>query len=70
MNTQIARKEYRGQRTAEAIADFIRKQIQDPVQIVTQEHELATKVRQRDSEQTTPDFCSIDVLCANTCRSE
>ena len=45
---QVARKEYRGQRSVDAIAEFVRNQLNPPVDVIKGTHELAQKVRQSD----------------------
>ena len=41
---QVARKEYRGQRSVDAIADFVRSQLNPPVEVIKNTAELAQKV--------------------------
>lgn len=41
---KIARREYRGQRTAEAIQQYVKDQMRDPVQVLESRNELASKV--------------------------
>ena len=41
---QVARREYRGQRTAEAIVNFVREQSRDPVQTIKDMSELNSQV--------------------------
>ena len=43
---QVARKEYRGQRSVDAIVEFVRTQLNPPVEVIWGTHELAQKVRQ------------------------
>ena len=45
---QVARKEYRGQRSVDAIVEFVRTQLNPPVEVIRGTHELAQKVRQSD----------------------
>ena len=48
MCVQVARKEYRGQRSVDAIVEFVRTQLNPPVEVIRGTHELAQKVRQSD----------------------
>ena len=41
---QVARKEYRGQRSVDAIVDFVRSQLHPPVEVIKSIAELAQKV--------------------------
>ena len=41
---QVARKEYRGQRSVDAIVDFVRSQLNPPVEVIKSTAELAEKV--------------------------
>lgn len=45
---QVARKEYRGQRSVDAIVEFVRTQLNPPVEVIRGTHELAQKVRHSD----------------------
>ena len=45
---QVARKEYRGQRSVDAIVEFVRTQLNPPVEVIRGTHELAQKVRQSE----------------------
>ena len=42
---QVARKEYRGQRSVDAIVEFVRTQLNPPVEVIRGTHELAQKVK-------------------------
>ncbi len=52
---QIVQREYRGQRTSEAIAAYIRDQIKDPVEAIHDIEQLASKVCMCVS--VTPSLC-------------
>ena len=58
-NVQIARREYRGQRTTDAIAKFVQEQLQDPVQTLENMAELAAKVRLGCNDYLTTNGCSL-----------
>ena len=44
---QLAKREYRGQRSADALVDYVRQQISDPVHQIQQYHDLDIGVRPR-----------------------
>lgn len=41
---QVARREYRGQRTTDAIVAFVEEQLKDPVQAITDLNQLMLQV--------------------------
>ena len=63
---QVARKEYRGQRSVDAIVEFVRTQLNPPVEVIRGTHELAQKVRHSDHMIDRQLHMYFEMLCCMT----